>query len=113
MREACKYIEEKLSIKVNVLVGLHVMLTIHFSCNSHSIKSVQVDKLGKDSLLNCAKTSMSSKIIGTESDFFSKLVILLKLLFCEHVSVLMECLCLASQSVTAGCGCSASSENCE
>lgn len=49
MREACKYIEEKLSIKV--------------------------DKLGKDSLINCAKTSMSSKIIGTESDFFSKMAV--------------------------------------
>jgi hypothetical protein len=74
---------------------------------------LQVDKLGKDSLINCAKTSMSSKIIGTESDFFSKLVILLKLLFCKHDSVLVECLCLATQSETAGCGCSASSENCE
>ncbi|KAI5072135.1 hypothetical protein GOP47_0012241 [Adiantum capillus-veneris] len=49
MREACKYIEEKLSIKV--------------------------DKLGKDSLINCAKTSMSSKIIGTDSDFFSKMAV--------------------------------------
>ncbi|KAH7404881.1 hypothetical protein KP509_15G048500 [Ceratopteris richardii] len=49
MREACKYIDEKLSIKV--------------------------DKLGKDSLINCAKTSMSSKIIGTESDFFSKMAV--------------------------------------
>lgn len=49
MREACKYIEEKLSIKV--------------------------DKLGKDSLINCAKTSMSSKIIGQESDFFSKMAV--------------------------------------
>lgn len=49
MREACKYIEEKLSIKV--------------------------DKLGKDTLINCAKTSMSSKVIGTDSDFFSKMAV--------------------------------------
>ncbi|MCO5548976.1 hypothetical protein L7F22_002440 [Adiantum nelumboides] len=49
MREACKYIEEKLSIKV--------------------------DKLGKDTFINCAKTSMSSKIIGTDSDFFSKMAV--------------------------------------
>eukprot|EP00249_Psilotum_nudum_P021577 c28159_g2_i1 orf=712-2346(-) len=49
MREACKYIEEKLAIKV--------------------------DRLGKDSLINCAKTCMSSKLIGTDSDFFGKLVV--------------------------------------
>ncbi|KAJ4783288.1 T-complex protein 1 subunit alpha [Rhynchospora pubera] len=49
MREACKYVEEKLAIKV--------------------------DKLGKDSLMNCAKTSMSSKLIGTDSDFFAGLVV--------------------------------------
>ncbi|KAJ4791305.1 T-complex protein 1 subunit alpha [Rhynchospora pubera] len=49
MREACKYVEEKLAIKV--------------------------DKLGKDSLMNCAKTSMSSKLIGTDSDFFASLVV--------------------------------------
>lgn len=49
MREACKYIDDKLAVKV--------------------------EKLGKDSLVNCAKTSMSSKIIGTENDFFAKLVV--------------------------------------
>ncbi|XP_074309233.1 T-complex protein 1 subunit alpha [Silene latifolia] len=49
MREACKYIEEKLSVKV--------------------------EKLGKDSLINCAKTSMSSKLLVVDSDFFAKLVV--------------------------------------
>jgi chaperonin GroEL (HSP60 family) len=34
---------------------------------------MQVEKLGKESLINCAKTSMSSKIIGTDSNFFAKL----------------------------------------
>lgn len=49
MREACKYVDEKLAIKV--------------------------EKLGKDSLVNCAKTSMSSKLIGADSDFFANLVV--------------------------------------
>ncbi|KAF6989572.1 hypothetical protein CFC21_006897 [Triticum aestivum] len=49
MCEACKYVEEKLSVKV--------------------------DKLGKASLVNCAKTSMSSKLIHNDSDFFANLVV--------------------------------------
>ncbi|XP_058772912.1 T-complex protein 1 subunit alpha-like isoform X2 [Vicia villosa] len=48
MREACKYIDEKLAVKV--------------------------EKLGKDSLVNCAKTSMSSKLISGDSDYFENLI---------------------------------------
>jgi T-complex protein 1 subunit alpha len=37
--------------------------------------AVKVDQLPRDTLLNVAKTSMSSKIIGGESEFFSKLAV--------------------------------------
>jgi T-complex protein 1 subunit alpha len=37
--------------------------------------SVKVDSLGTDAIINAAKTSMSSKLLNAESDFFSKLVV--------------------------------------
>ena len=48
-REACKYIQEHLTITV--------------------------DELGKESIISVAKTSMSSKLIGQVSDFFSEMVV--------------------------------------
>ena len=47
--QACKYIESHLAIPT--------------------------DSLGEDVLINCAKTAMSSKIVGAESDFFARMAV--------------------------------------
>ena len=37
--------------------------------------AVKTETLGEDALISAAKTSMSSKLLGAESDFFSRMVV--------------------------------------
>lgn len=69
--QACKYIEEHLSI--------------------------DTASLGKETLLNAAKTAMSSKIVDSESDFFAHMVV-------DAVRVRAHC-CVHAPSDTAACVC--------
>lgn len=39
------------------------------------LMAIKTDKLGPDTLLAAAKTSMGSKIVGAEGDFFGKMVV--------------------------------------
>ncbi|KAI4967599.1 hypothetical protein ZWY2020_020561 [Hordeum vulgare] len=79
MREACKYVEEKLSVKVEKLGKDSLINCAKTSMSSKLITTDDnffanlVDKLGKDSLVNCAKTGMSSKLIHIDRDFFANL----------------------------------------
>ncbi len=36
--------------------------------------AIKVDTLGENVMINCCKTCMSSKLIGSESDFFATMV---------------------------------------
>ena len=37
--------------------------------------AIETSTLGEELLVNCAKTSMSSKIVGSDSEFFAKIAV--------------------------------------
>ena len=37
--------------------------------------AIETGSLGEDMLMNCAKTSMSSKIVGSDSEFFARMAV--------------------------------------
>ncbi|KAF8380513.1 hypothetical protein HHK36_028000 [Tetracentron sinense] len=71
MREACKYVDEKLAGKCRQQWRARQE---RLQLGPREEREM-VEKLGKDSLVSCAKTSMSSKMIADDGDFVANLVV--------------------------------------
>jgi hypothetical protein len=72
-KEAVKYINERLSVKVRCAGSAKPIPTLNEVYWASPAR--QADKLGREVLINVAKTSMSSKILNIDSDFFAALAV--------------------------------------
>jgi T-complex protein 1 subunit alpha len=73
LKRANEMIKEKLH-PTNIMTGYKIACKEAVKYIEKNL-AVKVDTLGKDALMNVARTSMSSKIIGPECDLFAALVV--------------------------------------
>ena len=73
LKRANELVKQKVH-PTSIMSGYRLALkeSVNFITNNCSVRT---ETLGEDAILNAAKTSMSSKLLSSESEFFAKLVV--------------------------------------